>query len=309
MADSETLNSFRDLKGGLSGYFDGERYHWLRFLLFDQLDVGDLTNKDFNGHDLLNTLEDKGFISTTNVNLLLEITNTSEIQQAKDLVSKYMTDNNIQNRHTGKAKLSPYRKRLFKALRQVDSDALRNVTAYYKLTKYNFSNVWDAVLYLENDKQLVDDFDKIQRFAERLGGIARNILLDVQDGSVTSALPQSDIQGSQQELTKLLASDSPVTVNEKLKTQMKKVMIEEQERKLEAESEVTKQFPSDSSDTLSDEFQTQVVEQETKPEPESDLQSPENDSLKESIQTFVKENCGLIICCIVVVILAYIWAL
>ncbi|XP_071948758.1 uncharacterized protein [Antedon mediterranea] len=293
MADSETLDSFRDLKGGLSGYFDGERYHWLRFLLFDQLDVGDLTNPHCNGHDLLNTLEDKGFISPTNVNLLLEITNTSEIQQAKDLVSKYMRDNNIQDRHTDRTKLSSYRKRLFKALKQVDPDALRNVTAYYDLTKYNVSNVWDAVLYLENDKQLVDDFDKIQRFAERLGGIASNTLLDVQDGSVTSALPQSDIQGSQQELTKLLASDSPVTVNEELKTQMKKVMIKEQERKLEAESEVTKQFPLDSSDTLSDEFQTQVEEEEIKPEPESDPEQPQNQgsrpSRKKCLLKFLKD--------------------
>ncbi|XP_071949163.1 uncharacterized protein [Antedon mediterranea] len=193
MADSETLNSFRDLKAGLSRCFDGERYHWLRFLLFDQLDVGDLTNKDFNGHDILNTLKDKGFISSTNVNLLLEITNTSEIQQAKDLVSKYMTDNNIQNRHTDdRTKLSPYRKRLFKALKQVDPDALRNVTAYYELKKYNLSNIWDAVLKLENRGELADDLDKIERFAERLGGIARNILLGNSGKDIASSSHQCE---------------------------------------------------------------------------------------------------------------------
>ncbi|XP_071947637.1 uncharacterized protein [Antedon mediterranea] len=176
MAYSESLNNFRDLKAGLSRCFDGERYHWIRFLLFDQLNVGDLTNKDFNGHNLLNALEDKGFISSTNVNLLLEITNTSEIQQAKDLVSEYMR-NNILNRHTGKAKLSPYRKRLFKALNQVDPDALRNVTAYYELTKYNLSNVWDAVLRLEIDGELSDDPEKINWFADRLSTTASNTLL------------------------------------------------------------------------------------------------------------------------------------
>ncbi|XP_071948759.1 uncharacterized protein [Antedon mediterranea] len=177
MADSESLNNFRDLKAGLSRCFDGDRYHWLRFLLFDKLDVGDITNQDFNGNNLLNALEDKDFISPTNVNLLLEIVNTSEMAQAKDLVSKYMSENKVQNRHTGKTKLSSYRKRLFKALKQVDPDALRNVTAYYKLTKYNFSNVWNAVLRLEIEQELSDDLDKIQMFAGRLSKVASNILL------------------------------------------------------------------------------------------------------------------------------------
>ncbi|XP_071947619.1 uncharacterized protein [Antedon mediterranea] len=185
IAESKTCDNFQDLKAGLSGCFDGEKYRWLRFLLFSHLSVSEITNPQFNGHNLLNALEDKGFISPSNVNLLLEITNTSEIQQAKDLVSKYMTDNNILNRHTGKAKLSHYRKRLFKALNQVDPDALRNVTAYYKLTKYSFSNVWDAVLYLEIDKQLVDDLDKINRFAERLSTTASNILLDLSEDKKT----------------------------------------------------------------------------------------------------------------------------
>ncbi|XP_071949167.1 uncharacterized protein [Antedon mediterranea] len=97
---------------------------------------------------------------------------------------------------------------------------------------------------------------------------------DVQDGSVTSALPQSDIQGSQQELvTKQLDSDSPATVNEEFQTQKKKLMIEEQERKLEAESvvvitEVTKEYPSDSPGTVNEESHTQL-EQEIKPKPET----------------------------------------
>ncbi|XP_071948733.1 uncharacterized protein [Antedon mediterranea] len=174
----QSEDNFRDLKAGLSGCFDGERYRWLRFLLFDKLDVGEITNQDFNANDLLNELENKGLILPTNVNLLLEITKTSEIAQAKDLVSKYMRDNNIQNRYTDdRTKLSSYRKRLFKALKQIDPRALRNVISFYELRRYSFSNVWDAVLYLEIQQLLADDPDKINRFADRLGTIASNILL------------------------------------------------------------------------------------------------------------------------------------
>ncbi|XP_071947626.1 uncharacterized protein [Antedon mediterranea] len=176
IAGSKTCDNFQDLKAGLSGCFDGERYRWLRFLLFDKLDVGEITNQDFNGHDLLNVLEAKGLILSTNVNLLLEITKLSDIKYAKDLVSKYMRDND-QFRNTDKTKLSSYRKRLFKALKQVDPRALRNVISFYKLRRYSFSNVWDAVLYLEIQQLLADDPDKINRFADRLGTIASNTLL------------------------------------------------------------------------------------------------------------------------------------
>ncbi|XP_071948800.1 uncharacterized protein [Antedon mediterranea] len=176
IAGSKTCDNFQDLKAGLSGCFDGERYRWLRFLLFDKLDVGEITNQDFNGHDLLNVLEAKGLILSTNVNLLLEITKLSDIKYAKDLVSKYIRDN-VQFRNTDKTKLSFYRKRLFKALKQVDPRALRNVISFYKLRRYSFSNVWDAVLYLEIQQLLADDPDKINRFADRLGTIASNILL------------------------------------------------------------------------------------------------------------------------------------
>ncbi|XP_071948775.1 uncharacterized protein [Antedon mediterranea] len=125
-----------------------------------------------------------------------------------------MRDNNIQNRHTGKAKLSPYRKRLFKALNQVDPDALHNVTAYYDLTKYNFSNVWDAVLYLENDKQLVDDFDKIQRFADLLGTIASNTLIDLPSTTVEQFQTQFQKQTSDKQKTKLLKPESDIAARE-----------------------------------------------------------------------------------------------
>ncbi|XP_071948757.1 uncharacterized protein [Antedon mediterranea] len=174
----QSEDNFRDLKAGLSRCFDGERYCWLRFLLFDKLDVSDITNKDFNGNDLLNALEVKGLISPTNVNLLLEITNTSEIAQAKDLVSKYMTDNSVLNRHTDRTKLSSYRKRLFKALKQVDPEAFQRIISNYELRIHSFSNVWNAVLHLEKEEELADDPNKINRFADRLGTIAKKKLLD-----------------------------------------------------------------------------------------------------------------------------------
>ncbi|XP_071948781.1 uncharacterized protein [Antedon mediterranea] len=174
--NSKTYDNFRILKANLGKCFGGEKCCWIRFLLFNKLDVGEITNQDFNANDLLNELEDKGLISPTNVNLLLEVTKTSEIAQAKDLVSKYITDNKVENKHTGKTKLSPYRKRLFKALKQVDQDALRNVTSFYELRRYNFSNVWNAVLHLEMNGRLTDDPDKIQTFADCVGGMAGNML-------------------------------------------------------------------------------------------------------------------------------------
>ncbi|XP_071948275.1 uncharacterized protein [Antedon mediterranea] len=177
-ADSKISVSFRDLKADLSRCFDGDKYLWIRFLLFDVLSIGDLTAPLSIGKDLLNALEDKGLITSTNVNLLLEISKTSGATQAKVLLTKYMRDNNVQEIGTSKTKLSRYRKRLFKTLKQVDPDALRNITSFYGLRKYNFSNVWDAVLKLEIEEELAADSDKIKKFAGCLGKKARSTLLD-----------------------------------------------------------------------------------------------------------------------------------
>ncbi|XP_071948407.1 uncharacterized protein [Antedon mediterranea] len=100
----------------------------------------------------------------------------SEIKKAIDLVSKYVRDNNVQQ--SNELTLSKYRKRLFKAILDIDQDSFRKVTAYYELAKYDFPNVWDAVLYLESEEKLADDPEKIRRFANRLGKTPKNILLD-----------------------------------------------------------------------------------------------------------------------------------
>ncbi|XP_071947635.1 uncharacterized protein [Antedon mediterranea] len=175
MADSESLNRFRDLKSDLNRSFDDERYYMIRFLLFDDLRLCYVTNPDFIGHDLLNALDDKGVISPTNVSILLEITKLSEIKKAEDIVIQYMKDNKVQDRSD--TKLSSYRKRLFTAMLDIHSDAFKRIISNYGLRKHNFSNVWDAVLHLEIEAELADDPDKIKSFARHLGQKARDILL------------------------------------------------------------------------------------------------------------------------------------
>ncbi|XP_071947397.1 uncharacterized protein [Antedon mediterranea] len=166
---------FQSFKVGLSRCFDDimmEIYHWLKFLLFGHL--GFITYQDFNY--LLIALKDKGFISPTNVYLLLEIAQLSEIKAAEVLVILYMKDN-VQDRPD--TSLSSYRKQLFKALRlrEEDQNTLRDVIDLYELTSDDFTNIWDAVLYLEIKKELADDSVKIQKFANCLSTRARNTLL------------------------------------------------------------------------------------------------------------------------------------
>ncbi|XP_071947014.1 uncharacterized protein [Antedon mediterranea] len=104
-----------------------------------------------------------------------EIAKLTEMNDAFNLVKGYINDNRVPN--TDEPKLSSFRIQLFKAMRQVHPDTLRDVIAYYGLRHYNLKNIWDVVLKLEIDVILEDEPDKIERFANCLGPAVKRILL------------------------------------------------------------------------------------------------------------------------------------
>ncbi|XP_071948976.1 uncharacterized protein [Antedon mediterranea] len=106
-----------------------------------------------------------------------DIAKLLKLQNAVDLVSQYMKDHGIPNTNT--QMLSPYRKRLFKALKEVREDTLDEIISCYKLRNVadNLPNIWAVVYYLERELRLEDE-KKIKRFAKLLPEKARNLLLD-----------------------------------------------------------------------------------------------------------------------------------
>ncbi|XP_071947535.1 uncharacterized protein [Antedon mediterranea] len=165
-------NEFDYLKFELSKYYTGERYSWLKFCLFDNLSLSDLTDKESTGHTLFNELERIHVVTANDVNLLLEITALTGSDDARKRVNQYIEDNNIQN--TDKHKLTTYRKQLFRAVREAEPVALNKVTAMYKLTHLNFTNLWDVIFHLETNGILPTEIDK---FGSLLGKRAEKELL------------------------------------------------------------------------------------------------------------------------------------
>ncbi|XP_071945861.1 uncharacterized protein [Antedon mediterranea] len=146
------------------------KFLFLRCCLFDEVDLQVLGNKDYKANDYFNELADKGKIKPTDVNLLLEVATLSEIKHAKDLVKQYMNDNNVQI--SNQQKLSPYRKRLCKALEQFNPSELNRVTACYQLEQ---PTIWDVTFYLESKSKLVDESER-EKFAKLLGPIPNKIM-------------------------------------------------------------------------------------------------------------------------------------
>ncbi|XP_071947006.1 uncharacterized protein [Antedon mediterranea] len=173
----EDSKTFENLKTDLSRLYEGERYLWLRYCVFDFLSVGKITDPDSNGYDLLCSLQENSKLTTENVDILLEINQLTEIKEAQDLVTRYMEDNEIQ-KGSDKRRLTPYRERLFKAIREVCPDEFKEIIFLYGLNQYDFKNLWNVVLKLEIDGVLADEPEKIKRFANCLGKMARNKLLD-----------------------------------------------------------------------------------------------------------------------------------
>ncbi|XP_071950302.1 uncharacterized protein [Antedon mediterranea] len=156
---------FRQLKSDLSRHYEKEKYRWLRFCLFDNLDIGDITDPRFIGMFLFNRLHEEGKITPQNVSLLLDIAKVTRLKHAEDLVLQYMKDNNIQNTVNI---LFPYRKKLFRALKQSEQLDLQRVISHYDLPTET-PNIWDAVLQLEIDRDLDDNPEKIKIFASLVG--------------------------------------------------------------------------------------------------------------------------------------------
>ncbi|XP_071960776.1 uncharacterized protein [Antedon mediterranea] len=161
----ESKTKFQTLNADLSRYYEGERYYWLRFCLIDYLSVSDIT--DAIGNDLFNALQLKGLITPTNVSLLLEITKLTEVKPAENLIKEYMKDNKLQNYDD--TMLSDDRKRLFKAMRQVDTDALKRLVSYYNLKHHNLQNIWNVVYKLEIEVLAKDPY-RIKKIHEKLVG-------------------------------------------------------------------------------------------------------------------------------------------
>ncbi|XP_071948946.1 interferon-induced very large GTPase 1-like [Antedon mediterranea] len=173
MADLNTI--FTELNANLGKHYKGDQYRLLKFCLCDHLPFGELDDR-LIAHDLFNKLERKGDILPTNVNLLLEIAELTQVKAAENLVLDYIKINKVQNSDDIQP-LSPYLKRLFKALQQVQKEDMDEVIAYYKLRHVGFHNMWDVVFHLESNNKLGDKQDKVETFSSRLNERAKHLLL------------------------------------------------------------------------------------------------------------------------------------
>ncbi|XP_071947012.1 uncharacterized protein [Antedon mediterranea] len=193
---------FKKLKSDLGRCYEGQNYLRLRCILFDHLEIGEITNPDSIGNDLFNALEDKGYIKPTNVDFLLEISKLSGVKGTENLVRRYMKDNNVQNT-TDDPQLSQYRQRLFKVLLGVNPSAFKALVANYGLRQHNFGSVWDVVLKLEIDMDLEDDREKIETFADCLGKRARKTLgLSVDGNSENEGATSSQERKPSEDISK-----------------------------------------------------------------------------------------------------------
>ncbi|XP_071947630.1 protein mono-ADP-ribosyltransferase PARP14-like [Antedon mediterranea] len=105
-----------------------------------------------------------------------------------------MRDNNVQN--TDQHRLSPYRKRLCKALTQFNPNELNRINAFYEL---ELPTIWDLTFELERKGKLRDESQR-KKFADLLGAIPKEILYGQDDFSFASlqSVNRSSQQGSQQ---------------------------------------------------------------------------------------------------------------
>ncbi|XP_071946835.1 uncharacterized protein [Antedon mediterranea] len=171
--DSNQLeDKFNKLNDDLSEVFMKlkKSYLFLRCCLFEHIELQVLASQNSIAKSLFNELYAKRYIKPTDVSLLLEVVKLSENKYAEDLVKQYMEDNNVQN--ADEQKLSPYRKRLCRALTEFDPNELNKVNASYEMESLT---IWDVVFALESKKKLADKSQK-ERFAELLGAIPKEIL-------------------------------------------------------------------------------------------------------------------------------------
>ncbi|XP_071963567.1 uncharacterized protein [Antedon mediterranea] len=143
------------------------------------------------GLELFNELVKLGKISNTDVTLLSEVAETTEQTSAKKRIAKYKKK--IQCSETG-TRLTPYRKALFEALRNVGRDGLHDVINFYKLIDRNYDNIWDVVFHLEQQELLDDTQEKCKLFADLLNKKAQNILLNAVNNREAVPLQKRIIQ-------------------------------------------------------------------------------------------------------------------
>ncbi|XP_071959995.1 uncharacterized protein [Antedon mediterranea] len=162
---------FRNFLKKLSKHYTGVTVRELRMLLYGILPIRDLDQSDIALY-LFNKLNDHGFISKTDVRLLLDISEVTMLSSATDCINKYKKNNCT----TNTVCLTKYRKTLFIALKNVGGNDLIKLTAFYKLSAFNFDNIWDVVYHIEKAGHL-DSQQKIKMFATVLNKVSEHILL------------------------------------------------------------------------------------------------------------------------------------
>ncbi|XP_071946100.1 uncharacterized protein [Antedon mediterranea] len=167
---------FQTFLSELSEQYVGVKVLWLKMLLCGMLPIGDLDGIDRNSAmDLFNKLTSHGFISKTNVTLLLDIARATNQASAIDCIDKYK--NTIQSREpsAGGTRLTEFRGALFKALTNVGEDDLKAVIGFYRLGEFRFNNIWDVVYHIEKEG-LLDSKEDYETFAKHLNKVAQSCL-------------------------------------------------------------------------------------------------------------------------------------
>ncbi|XP_071945904.1 uncharacterized protein [Antedon mediterranea] len=168
---------FNKLKYDLGLLYIGERLLLLKCCLFEHVDLQHLGKSSCTANYLLNQLHERRYITPTNVRLLLEVAEISQLKDAEDLINQYVVTNKVPNTDEGTKSVSPYRKRLCMALQQFDPHKLNDVIAYYGLNLLSLPTIWELVFHLESNRKLLEESER-KRLAELLGPIAERILFN-----------------------------------------------------------------------------------------------------------------------------------
>ncbi|XP_071945181.1 uncharacterized protein [Antedon mediterranea] len=155
----------------LSEYYAGVNLRWLRMLLFDNIPIGPLGAK--SALDLFNQLTERGLISKTDVKLLSDIAEVTMMALATKHINKYK--NTIQSSDTAGVGLTAYRRAMFNVLTNTDEDDLMTVIGFYKLSAYNYNNIWDVVYHIEKAGRLNSQDDR-DTFAKLINQHAQSFL-------------------------------------------------------------------------------------------------------------------------------------
>ncbi|XP_033108095.1 uncharacterized protein LOC117109786 [Anneissia japonica] len=185
MADSKFRPlSFSMFLTQFGACFIGEKLRWLRFLLGDILQPADLSNDADIAITLLQKLVVKGKIKEEDVCLLREIAELIEIQDAKDLLSKYAQNDPYQFQL-----ISRERSAIFKALRAFNKTGkvtdMKILAGHYKLVDHEFTNEWDLIFHLEMYVWPTKKEEYLEEFHALINPQAQHVLVDTLAGKGT----------------------------------------------------------------------------------------------------------------------------